>query len=474
MTMASEDTECTFPDFSTLPDVVWVRVLQYLPLVDRANVGYTCRALFQAFNHPTLWSTQSFLFLGQEHNFDRKSLPVTAARGYVELTEHFGQYFQNLAIKVSGHFTGLPENLKLVLEQVTEKCRLESLTLDIGKMTSRFHTKYGFPPDSSAMEILASFVRNAYRMKRLHIRSWPMFDKHLVRNECNVFKSMVSNQKLVKNLETLTLFWLEGCEWTEREPLLLDPEETMTIIDHFKNLQCIGLRTPMIQMELVEMLASASRRKLETLKILVHFLDPQRKPKFRIPIVPSRIWQSLVNRNPDFRVEVAVCLNTPDIELSNILTPEVPVSVFRYMKYSRIDPMTLHKLTSLYAGTLTAFHSFCESDDVDQALMLLARQCPNLREIIYHGNIYCDTVTALAEIKGDQWKVFEMKSRNIKIRTEFDDVDEDEVLRRNAEGNLQQVALLRFHADDESQLEKMAADVSKALGRPWLPTKTNT
>jgi len=30
-----------------------------------------------------------------------------------------------------------------------------------------------------------------------------------------------------------------------------------------------------------------------------------------------------VNREPDFRVEVVVCLNTPDIELSNILTPEM-------------------------------------------------------------------------------------------------------------------------------------------------------
>ena len=470
-TMAEEEI-C--PDFSDLPDVVWVRILQYLPVNDRARVGYTSKALYDAFNHPTLWRTQTLIFLGKDHNFDSKYNPVTVAHRYVELTKHFGPYFQNLTIKVSGHLTGLSEDLREVLEQVTEKCRLETLTLDIGKVTSQFHTDYGYPPTSSAVEFLASFVRTAFRMKYLHIPSWPMFEKQLGRDECNIFKSMIQNQKLVENLETLTLFWLVGKGWTEREPILLDPDVTITIIDHFKNLQCIGLRTPMIKMELIEMLASASRRKLRTLKLLIHYVDPTRKPTFRVPVIPSRLWQALVNREPDFRVEVAVCLNTPDIELSNILTPEVPVSVFRYMKYSRIDQMTLSKLSTLYAPTLTVFHSFCDSYELDQSLLHLARQCENLREIIYHGNIYCDTVSALAETKGVQWKVFEMNSRNIKVRTEFDDIDESNVLHRNADGVLQQVALLRFHADsDDEQMDKMVTDVTKALDIPWQPTQVD-
>lgn len=468
--MAEEMSNC--PDFSTLPDVVWVRVLQYLHLGDRARVGYTCHALYEAFHHPSLWSTQTLIFLGNDHNFDRYVLPVSVADRYVELTKTFGQYFQNLTIKVTGHFRGISQNLKEVLEQVSEKCRLESLTLDIGKMTSQFHTHYGFPPDMNAVELLASFVRKAFRMKRLHIRSWPMFEKNLCKVECNVFEALISNEKLVKNLETLTLFWLDGCDWTEREPLLLEPESTTRIIKHLNNLHTVGLRSPMLRKELFEMLASPSRRKLEVLKILVHYLDQHRKPAFKIPVVPSRVWQALVNRNPDFRVEVAVCLNTPDIELSNLLTPEVPVSVFRYMKYSRIDPQTLSKLVALYSSTLTAFQSYCDSEGYDQALLQLVDQCENLTERIYYGNIYTDTVSALAEKKGQRWKVFEINVDNIKVRTEFDDFDDDSVLHRNANGELVQVALMRFHAaDDDEQIKRMIAEVSKALDRPWLPTK---
>ncbi len=46
-------------DFSHLPDVVWVRVMTYLQLQDRARVAGTCRALNSVFNHPSLWHTVS-------------------------------------------------------------------------------------------------------------------------------------------------------------------------------------------------------------------------------------------------------------------------------------------------------------------------------------------------------------------------------------------------------------------------------
>lgn len=461
-------------DYSKLPDVVWVRILQYLSLSDRVQVAYTCRSLYEAFNHPTLWSTQTLLFLGNDHNFARKITPVTVAHRYVELTRHFGQYFQNLTVKVTGHFRGLTQDLKEVLEQVTDKCRLEALTLDIGRLTSQFHTRYGFPPDSGAVEFLASFVRNSFRMKHLHIRSWPMFEKSMIKDECNVFKAMISNNKLINNLASLTLFWLDGSDWTEREPLLLEPDETTEIISHFKNLETIGLRSPMVNKELLEMLSSPSRVRLDTLKILVHYLDAQRKPKFRIPSIPARTWQGLVNRNPNFRVEIAVSLNTPDIELSNLLTPEVPVSVFRYMKYSRVDTQTMNKLVTQYSNTLTSFSCYCESDALDKALLLLVELCEHLTYIIYHGNIYTDTVSALAKKKGVAWKVFEMNSRNIKVRTQFDDVDDDSVLHRNDDGELVQVSLLRFHAEEDvEKVKTMISEVSKALGRPWLPSVVN-
>ena len=52
-----EEKASTEPDFSLLPDVVWVNVLTLLSLSDRNSVAQTCHALNAAFNHPTLWHT---------------------------------------------------------------------------------------------------------------------------------------------------------------------------------------------------------------------------------------------------------------------------------------------------------------------------------------------------------------------------------------------------------------------------------
>ena len=45
------------PDFSTLPDIVWVNVLSFLDLPTRNHVAQTCRTLNDVFCHPTLWHT---------------------------------------------------------------------------------------------------------------------------------------------------------------------------------------------------------------------------------------------------------------------------------------------------------------------------------------------------------------------------------------------------------------------------------
>ncbi|WAQ98978.1 MGAP-like protein [Mya arenaria] len=203
------DVDGTSPDFSSLPDVAWVRILQHLPLQDRARAARTCHALTDAFNHPSLWSTQTLHFLGNDDNFRRKAEAVTASNYYLALTKQFGQYFQHLTIKISGHLRKMAGELQELLIEVAENCRLESLTLDVGRQTSQFHTNYGFPPDTESIRVLAAFVRHAFRMKHLNIRSWPMFEGIITKDECNIFKALKSNEKLKKNLEKLTIFWLD-------------------------------------------------------------------------------------------------------------------------------------------------------------------------------------------------------------------------------------------------------------------------
>ena len=60
----STDTAPDGPDFSELPDVVWVNVMKFLSLPDRARVSQTCHALRDVFNHPSLWYSVEIYLLG--------------------------------------------------------------------------------------------------------------------------------------------------------------------------------------------------------------------------------------------------------------------------------------------------------------------------------------------------------------------------------------------------------------------------
>ncbi|XP_052240972.1 F-box/LRR-repeat protein 21-like isoform X1 [Dreissena polymorpha] len=453
-------------DFSTLPDVVWVRILQYLLLRDRQEVASTCHLLHDAFNHPSLWRRQVLTFIGDKDNSSRKGIPVYPARHNMELTKQFGQYFQDLTIRVISHFRTMNSDLRELLVQVAENCRLESLTLDIGKQTSQFHKRYGFPPDPNAIATLETFVKTAFRMKHLAIMSWPMFKD---KNE-SLFMALKSNEKLRDNLESMTLFWLDGAEWSEREPLLLSADDTVDLVRHFPYLTCLGLRSPMVNNGLLEMLAETSRAKLRTLKLVIHYLWQKRN--FAVPQIEQKSWTALLNRNPDFRVEVTVFLATPTMELASMLTPEAPVSYFRFMKYSKLESSSLVKIYTQYSGTLTTFHSLCDSYEMDSELILLCEKCELLTDLIYHGEIYVNTVKCISKSRGRKWKRFELKDSSIKIHTEFDNIDNDLVLQRNEQGELIQLRFQRFLATDDEQLRTMREEVSSAIGEPWKPTIT--
>lgn len=470
-----EDSNTLGPDFSELPDVTWIKILQHLSLNDRSKVSQTCHLLNQVFSHPSLWCSQKLTFAGATHSFSRQKVKLSCMPHYIELTKRFGKYFQNLTIKIEGHIHSITEDLKDILEEVANGCRLETLTIEAGTVTSDFHDRYGFPPNNAALQALACFVQSAFRMKHLHIRSWPMYNQ-IDRQECNIFKVLALNEKLRETLVTLTVFWLEEQAWSEREPILFSahPTAMLELLDGFKHLTTVGLRTPMITTELLQMLASIERSKLQVLKIVVHYLDPRRKPLFRIPNIHHSIWQALVRRNPDFRVECTVFLNTPDMELSNMFTPNVPLSVLSYMKYSKIDSQSLIKLYTQYKDNLTKFHSFCDSYNIDEELLQIARKCTNLTEFIYHGEIHSNTVVAIAETKGMSWKRFEVKGEAIKVPNAFDDVDEDDVLTRGPDGQLVLVALMKFHVPETERdtiIQTMSARVSAAIGTPWKPLK---
>ena len=64
LSLGDDDSAMEGPDFSYLPDVVWVNVMKRLSLSERSRVSQTCHALLDVFNHPSLWYSVEITLLG--------------------------------------------------------------------------------------------------------------------------------------------------------------------------------------------------------------------------------------------------------------------------------------------------------------------------------------------------------------------------------------------------------------------------
>ena len=123
-------------DFSELPDVIWVKIMTHLSLLDRRSVALTCHTLNDAFNHPSLWYKATISLLAST---DRTGIEdkILISKHQVELIERFGQYFQNLNLSFLGYVSAIPPHVVDVLTALSQNCRFETLTLSVGTVLSK-------------------------------------------------------------------------------------------------------------------------------------------------------------------------------------------------------------------------------------------------------------------------------------------------------------------------------------------------
>ncbi|CAG2216677.1 unnamed protein product [Mytilus edulis] len=121
-----------------LPMEVIVHIYDFLPLVSRYSASMACHVLYEAFNHPKLWHEQRLMINGDVLNYGSKyfgNCTRNVPNKIKHLVKKFGKYFQFLTIQVFGHLGKLNEWSSVLLE-LSQQCRLEKLTLVVGKMTT--------------------------------------------------------------------------------------------------------------------------------------------------------------------------------------------------------------------------------------------------------------------------------------------------------------------------------------------------
>lgn len=474
--MADGETCPCDPDFSDLPTMIWVNTLSRLDLKTRYKVSITCSKLNEAFHHPTLWSRMTLYLIGNMTNYGWVKQSVVPARN-MQLVKHFGKYFQNLTIVISGYLDDDFGNWNNLIAEVANKCRLESLKLRVGTATSVSHYE-GKRSCSRNLIPLVNFIKNAFRLKKLHIVSWPMYPRNLENIDENIFEAAMLNPKL-KELEELSLFCEDTSDWTERQPILLQPADTTNLVHHFCNLRHLALRSPMVDQGLLKALSSRGRQSLQRLHILVNYISDDEA--FQIPEIPDKVWEEFSLRNVGVQVALTILSKAPLLELCNLLKPACPVHFLTFMEYSGCDEATIQYITDKYKHTLTGFESHGKGGyvELEREIVTLVENSPNIRNFLYFGKISCSNVERLAELRSASWTNFQVLRSSVYVDDE-DNIEgrfsEDEVVVKTADGTYVMVSVLKKQLREQQELNaenrklEMVSRVSDILGYKWTPS----
>ncbi|XP_050417045.1 uncharacterized protein LOC126830668 [Patella vulgata] len=454
-------------DYSQLPDVVWVNIMKYLTLGDRYRLSLTCHHLHGYFSHPSLWNYAYICMVGGNTNFH--VCDTLMSEKCTKLIEIFGHLFQNVHIKIRGHFGQLDPESKVLLEGLSENCRLQVLTLEVGLMISSFHL-HGNQPVNEDLASILKLVKKAHILKELNITSWPMYPALLSDPDYNIFQVLRKNEKM-KNLESLNMFWLKDCDWSERHPILPSPELTTTIILGFRNLKRLSLRSPMLSEELFYELISPGRTRLQLLQIFVTY--SVHDPQYQMPDIPSRLWVKLKEFHPNIAIECTVMSRITNFDLGILLKPEMPLESLTILRHAKCDGELLIALTEKFNETLKSLNCYCDASKSDRELLNLAKKCRQLCKLVFHGDINLGTIMELADLR--EWSKLIFLEKNIKTENEdSDNEDDDSVIKLDNSGVYQLTSLQRFlHVDEERdiKLEQLKKYVSDKIGFNWAPLK---
>ncbi|CAH1777601.1 unnamed protein product, partial [Owenia fusiformis] len=193
-------------------------------------------------------------------------------------------------------------------------------------------------------------------------------------------------------------------------------------------------------------LTEIRRAPLKTLKIMVVHSEYY---CVEIPNISSGVWKKLAAFSPELKVEVSIATRVPYLKLAGLLKPEIPLVALSYFRFAHYDGQDLASITEKYPSTLKAFTSLCQGDKIDTELVAMVTMCPNLQYFCYHGKLNYRTAIAIASLKGENWKHFELVKTQIGL-SEQNQHKHNEII----------------------SIEYLVRGVSTALKRTWRPIET--
>ncbi|GFR58828.1 F-box/LRR-repeat protein 21 [Elysia marginata] len=472
-----------------LPEIVLVHIMEYLDLRTRYYLSITCRLFYDLFSHPQLWQIAhiSLLTHGERsgRNPFRWKLQAVMHHTMAMIVHKFCHLFQHLSLELLDYIQPFDNDSKVLLQHLNNECRLESLLIKLGPLTSSDRDISNVSVRLSNYQdlpLVVGLIKNATRLKRLGLVSWPFSES--TGDKKDIFAALMGNKKLY-SLDSLKLFFpeLKHNQWTDRIPKLPSPDLTLRVVSHLQNVTHLALRSPMLSNELILELSSKKRAPLLYLQILIMYSrDSVLMEGYKMPNISAKAWSTLRHSSPELVVEYYVFNRVPQDQLGLMLQPEVQLSSINILTFGRCDVELVTILTEYYSRTLRCFASRCDSPNCDEALLKLVRSC-DLTHFIYHGDISYKTVEKMATFvgnSGQKLEAFEFKEKNINTKDCDADFDEetanDVVIARDKRSNEYYLAAVKSWHEDEDErtkrLDAMSEHVSRCLGFHWRPVTT--
>lgn len=409
-------------DFRSLPDVALVKVLQMLDVPDRYRLSLTCSRLHTMFDHPDVWRCVTLVVFGTSVAYEDYSQTLIVgdlSSQQKKLVMKRGRYFQNVVFDI-GYFL-LTDDIYSMLLELPERCSLKSLTVCIRnvKVFGSCTTEYQTNVLALAKE-LCKRVPGKISLEVDLVKCISRAVEYYYLPEPNACCSHVTSLDLPKSL------FSEQDIFSENPDLSLFP--TAVMVSKFPSLQCLCLSAYNLSDQLLYELSETTRRQRLLHSLDIHFKHVDLS---QLPDVSSSAWNQLVSACPKVTVSCNICWSGQSISLGHNLSPlravikrEVPLRTVKTFCRDEKNLMQVFSVCREHTDTLTSLRldrgtlgtdwgslsieralqgSF--SEECQQALVDLVRECPHLTHFLCLGGLHYQTVIQLVNLD-KQWRTF--------------------------------------------------------------------
>ncbi|KAK7097984.1 uncharacterized protein [Littorina saxatilis] len=433
------------PNFSFLPEVVLVKVLQFLDVTDRYHLSLTCSTLHALFDHPRVWSCVTLdLYYDEDGQMmkarDTKTRDKTGTGQAAAFLKFQPQSVILSLQSAHGANTRLLSAEELdVLTDLLTKVHLKSLTvkfeLDLMYVTEVHINK----SKSSVSRLLEELCTQS--PGEIHVELTVTDPLGVGSEYCDHSATELYRQKpktwfsRVTKFELPTLFLSDKEVWEKLPQLTSSP--TAVLLSRFPSLRCLSLSAVNLSDQLLYQLADTSRAHCALRSLAIqHFRDRDDDPlgseeDGEVPELSSAAWCKLVTVCPRLQVSCHISASVVQRDLLATIKPETPV--VGVTLWGSCDE-GLGLVSSLCVEHSTSLQTFvyecccrgcCEcSEDhrprlPDSVLVSMAMDCPQLQHLVYDGEIHPEDIIQLAQLDR-RWRTFVFRDDYILIDHETD------------------------------------------------------